>query len=407
MTSKSAPASPSDRRRAPQLRIPVPPVSVLSFPDLVGRGTLPPPAQHSAYEFMFVRLIGRSAASKSSNRGTGNESANRRESRAYDQRWLFESNVMLMAHEWRRVGNLSMSPECFRCASSPVSDVSETEPYPRPLTPAEWRSALLDTVDVASQANLTWSSKPALEIGFERPEDISSHIRTAYADWDWLPAPSELEHEGLRIDSDSESESFTGKAAVGDPTPRPQAGPSRQSESSSTSIPSPSLSPNAGITTMKLSRQRRMICVYAAAPEASHMVQDNFQFFLTFGLDPDATDIDYVIVVTNLSFASEPGSDPEGRDPDHDGGGSDRVPVPTELTSLLNEAALLPHVTVLYRDIRGFDFSTQRDNPLVAIRRNPSAAYNQGGCQLWALGWAGLGWAAGEAAGCEACHGFC
>ena len=57
--------------------------------------------------------------------------------------------------------------------------------------------------------------------------------------------------------------------------------------------------------------------------------------------------------------------------------------------------AFATHGSQLYyikeRYIRGFDFSTQRDNPLVAIRRNPSAAYNQGGCQLWALGWAGLG----------------
>lgn len=30
------------------------------------------------------------------------------------------------------------------------------------------------------------------------------------------------------------------------------------------------------------------------------------------------------------------------------------------------------------RYIRCYDFATQRDNPLVAIRRNPSAAYNQG-----------------------------
>jgi hypothetical protein len=56
--------------------------------------------------------------------------------------------------------------------------------------------------------------------------------------------------------------------------------------------------------------------------------------------------------------------------------------------------AFATHGSQLYyikeRYIRGFDFSTQRDNPLVAIRRNPSAAYNQGGGQTWALGWAGL-----------------
>ncbi|KAL4423494.1 hypothetical protein ABPG77_003627 [Micractinium sp. CCAP 211/92] len=44
--------------------------------------------------------------------------------------------------------------------------------------------------------------------------------------------------------------------------------------------------------------------------------------------------------------------------------------------------AFATHGSQLYyikeRYIRCFDFSTQRDNPLVAIRRNPAAAYNQG-----------------------------
>ncbi|KAI7840084.1 hypothetical protein COHA_006214 [Chlorella ohadii] len=44
--------------------------------------------------------------------------------------------------------------------------------------------------------------------------------------------------------------------------------------------------------------------------------------------------------------------------------------------------AFATHGSQLYyikeRYIRCYDFSTQRDNPLVAIRRNPSAAYNQG-----------------------------
>jgi len=34
------------------------------------------------------------------------------------------------------------------------------------------------------------------------------------------------------------------------------------------------------------------------------------------------------------------------------------------------------------RYIRCYAFSPQRDNPLVAIRRNPSAAYNQGALQF-------------------------
>ena len=44
--------------------------------------------------------------------------------------------------------------------------------------------------------------------------------------------------------------------------------------------------------------------------------------------------------------------------------------------------AFATHGTQLYyikeRYIRCYDFATQRDNPLVAIRRNPAAAYNQG-----------------------------
>ena len=45
--------------------------------------------------------------------------------------------------------------------------------------------------------------------------------------------------------------------------------------------------------------------------------------------------------------------------------------------------AFATHGSLLYyikeRYIRCYDFSTQRDNPLVAMRRNPAAAYNQGG----------------------------
>lgn len=46
---------------------------------------------------------------------------------------------------------------------------------------------------------------------------------------------------------------------------------------------------------------------------------------------------------------------------------------------LLSLAPPLFSATAQERYIRCYDFSTQRDNPLVAIRRNPSAAYNQGG----------------------------
>ena len=47
---------------------------------------------------------------------------------------------------------------------------------------------------------------------------------------------------------------------------------------------------------------------------------------------------------------------------------------------LLTHALLACHQLICWQEryIRCYDFSTQRDNPLVAIRRNPSAAYNQG-----------------------------
>ena len=45
--------------------------------------------------------------------------------------------------------------------------------------------------------------------------------------------------------------------------------------------------------------------------------------------------------------------------------------------------AFAAHGDALYyikdRYIRQYDYATQRDNPLVALRRNPAAAYNQGG----------------------------
>jgi hypothetical protein len=66
--------------------------------------------------------------------------------------------------------------------------------------------------------------------------------------------------------------------------------------------------------------------------------------------------------------------------------------------------AFASHGTMLYyikdRYIRCYDFSTQRDNPLVAIRRNPSAAYNQGGFAQRRMGGRAM-WVGGQVGGRE------
>jgi hypothetical protein len=192
---------------------------------------------------------------------------------------MFESNLMLLQHDWTAEHHCGTPTACGSCHAGPGrvhrdrdrDNLSLRSSSSTPSSPSEWRRALMNSSD---GRYITISHGPII---------VSQQNGTPCLD-----ARAPAENSG--------------------PTPQPD------------------VFPESG---------KAFLCLYVFGG-TRHASQDNFMFFLSFGIDANSPHINYIIVIPDI--------DPRP------------LPLSAQLQRRINEVNALPNVHVYHRQNVGLDF---------------------------------------------------